>query len=225
MTSSPVTAWQIEGEKVEGVTDFLFLGRWWLQPWNQKTIASWQESDDKPKQCVEKQRHYSADKGPYSQAYGLPSGHTWLSELDRKEGRTSKNWCLRTVVPWTTRWNQSILREINLEYSLEGMMLKLKLQYFSHLNRWLIGKVPDAGKDWGQKEKRASEDEMVGCYHWLNGHEFEQVPGVANGQGGLVCCSSWGHKESDMAGWLNNNNICVCMTDSLYCTPETNTTL
>ena len=55
MTSSPVTAWQIEGEKVEGVTDFLFLGRWWLQPWNQKTIASWQESDDKPKQCVEKQ--------------------------------------------------------------------------------------------------------------------------------------------------------------------------
>ena len=72
MTSSPVTAWQIEGEKVEGVTDFLFLGRWWLQPWNQKTIASWQESDDKRRQCVEKQRHCCADKGPYSRGRRLP---------------------------------------------------------------------------------------------------------------------------------------------------------
>ena len=81
MASSPITSWQIEGEKVEGVTDFPFLGRWWLQPWNPKMIASWQESEDKPRQCVEKQRHYSVDKGPYSQGCGLSSGHTWLSEL------------------------------------------------------------------------------------------------------------------------------------------------
>ena len=72
--------------------------RWWLQPWNQKTIASWQESDDKPRQCVENQRHYFADKGPYSQGYGLPTGHIWLWELEHKGGRTPKNWCLQAVV-------------------------------------------------------------------------------------------------------------------------------
>ena len=81
MTSSPITSWQIEGEKVERVTDFPFLGSkitvdgGWLQPWNQKTIASRQESDDKPRRCAEKQRHYSADKGPYSKGYGLSSGY------------------------------------------------------------------------------------------------------------------------------------------------------
>ena len=113
---------------------------WWLQPWNQKTIASWQENDDKPRQHVEKQRHYSADKGLCSQGYGLPSGHIWLWELHHKEGRVPKNWRFWTVhwrrllkVPRTARRsNQSILREINPEYSLEGLMLKLKLQYFGH---------------------------------------------------------------------------------------------
>ena len=71
VASGPITSWQIEGRKVEIVTDFLFLGsknhcEWWLHPWRQKMIASRQESNDKPRQCVEKQRHYSADKGPYS---------------------------------------------------------------------------------------------------------------------------------------------------------------
>ena len=62
---------------------------------------------------------------------------------------------------------------------------------------WLIGKDPDAGKDWGQEKKGMTEDEMVGWHHWLNGHEFEQAPGVGEGQGSLVCCSPWGHKKSD----------------------------
>ena len=118
---------------------------WWLQLWNQKMIAFWQESNDKPRQCVEKQRHYSVNKGPYSQGYGLPSGHIRLWELDCKEGRMPKTdafklWCWRRLlkVPWTARRsNQSILREINPEYSLEGLMLKLKFQlyYFGHLKR------------------------------------------------------------------------------------------
>ena len=87
-------------------------------------------------------------------------------------------------------------------------MVKLKLQYFGHLmwRAWLIGKDPDAGKDWRQEEKGETEDEMVGWHHWLNGHEFEQTPGASEGQGGLVCCIPWGHKESDMTEWLNNNN-------------------
>ena len=67
----------------------------------------------------------------------------------------------------------------------------------------LIGKDPDAGKDWGQKEKEVTEDEMVGWHHWLNGHEFGQTPGDGDGQGSLSCCHSWGHKESDTTEWLN----------------------
>ena len=72
--------------------------RWWLQPWNQKATASWQESYDKPRQGVEKQRHYFANKGPYSQGYGLPSDHVRLWEQNHKKGRMPKNWFLRTVV-------------------------------------------------------------------------------------------------------------------------------
>ena len=68
---------------------------------------------------------------------------------------------------------------------------------------WLIEKVPDAGKDWGQEEKGITEDEMVGWHHRLSGHGFGWTPGVGDGQGGLVCCSSWGHKESDMTELLN----------------------
>ena len=77
-------------------------------------------------------------------------------------------------------------------------MLKLKLQQFDHLMQsQLIWKDPDAGKDLGQEEKGVTKDEMFGCYHWLNGHEFEQTLGDCEGQGNLVCCSPWGHKEAD----------------------------
>ena len=77
----------------------------------------------------------------------------------------------------------------------------------SDANSWLIGKVPHAGKDWGQKEKRVSEYEMAGWHHQCNGHELGQTPGNGEGQGGLACCSPWGHKELDTTGRLNNNNI------------------
>ena len=72
-----------------------------------------------------------------------------------------------------------------------------------HVKCGLIGKDPDAGRDWGQEEKETTEDEMAGCHHQLDGHEFGQTPGVGDGQGGLVCCGSWGHKESDMTERLN----------------------
>ena len=115
-------------------------------------------------------------------------------------------WCWRRLlrVPCTARRsNQSVLKEISLEYSLEGLMLKLKLQYFGHLMQRLIGKVPDAGKDWRQEEKGMTEDEMVGWHHRLDGCEFEQTPGVGDGQGGLACSSPWGRKESDTTERLN----------------------
>ena len=105
-------------------------------------------------------------------------------------------WCWRRLsrVLWTARIsNQSILKEVNPEYSPEGLMLEL--QCFCHLMQRLIGKELDAGKDWGQEEKGATEDEMVGWHHWLNGHEFEQALGDGDGQGGLACYSPWGRKE------------------------------
>ena len=117
-------------------------------------------------------------------------------------------WCWRRLlrVPWTARRsNQSILKEISLEYSLEGLMLKLKLQYFGHLMRRTdsLLKDPDAGKDSRWEEKGMTEAEMVGWHHVLNGHAFEQAPGVGDGQGGLACCSPQGHKKSDMTEQLN----------------------
>ena len=72
-----------------------------------------------------------------------------------------------------------------------------------HEKGWLIGKDSDAGRDWGQKEKGTTEDEMAGCHHWLHGHESGWTPGVGDGQGGLACCNSWGSKESDTTEWLN----------------------
>ena len=68
---------------------------------------------------------------------------------------------------------------------------------------WLIGKDPDAGRDWGQEEKGTTEDEMAGWHHWLDGRESQWTPGVGDGQGGLACCDSWGRKESDTTEWLN----------------------
>ena len=96
-------------------------------------------------------------------------------------------------VPWSARRSsQSVLKAISSECSLEGLMLKLKLQYTGHLNAksLLIGKDSDAGRGWGQEEKGMTEDEMVGWYHRLNGRGFGWTLGVGDGQPGLVCCRS-----------------------------------
>ena len=149
--------------------------RWWLQPWNQKTFASWQENYDKPVQWVEKHRHYCADKGPYNQGYGLPSGHVWLWEQGFKEGGVPKNWCLQTRVLEKTSESALDSKEIkpfNIKGSQPWILIvrtdteaEAPIFWSSDAESWLIGKVPDSGKDWGQKEKRASEGEMAGCHH------------------------------------------------------------
>ena len=151
----------------------------------------------------------------YSQGYGLPSGQVLLWELDHKEGKTPKNWCLQTVVLEKTpespldskEINQSILSEINPEYSLEGLMLKLKRHYFCHLmhTKNLLA------KSWcwersGQKENRVSEDERAGQHYGCNEHEL-RLTLRWQGTGSLVCCSPWGHKESDVTVQPNNNNV------------------
>ena len=129
-------------------------------------------------------------------------------ELDYKESWAQNNWCFWTVVlektlivPWTARRsNQSILKEISPEYSLEA---ETPILWSPDEKTWLIWKDPDAGKDWRWEEKGTTEDEMVGWHHQLNGHEFEEAPGVGDGQGSLAFCSPWGHKESDRIERLN----------------------
>ena len=147
-------------------------------------IASWQESCDKPRQCVEKQRHYSANKGPYSQGYGLPSGHIQLWKLDCKEGRMPKNWCLQTVVlektPESPLDNKEI-KPVNLKGNQPWILTgwtdaKAETQVFwsPDVNSWLIGKDPNVGEDWEQ-DKRVSEDEMARWHHRCDKHELGQL--------------------------------------------------
>jgi len=134
-----------------------------------KDTCSWKKSYDQPRQHIKKQRHYFANKGPSSQSYGFSSSHVWTWELDRKESWVPENWCFWTVVlekilrvPWTARRsNQSVLKEISPEYSLKGLMLKLKLQYFGHVT-WrtdslektlMLGKV-EGGRRRGRQRMR-----------------------------------------------------------------------
>ena len=109
-----------------------------------------------------------------------------------------KQWCWRRLlrVPWTARRsNQSILKEINPEYSLEGPIEVEAPVLWPHGGKnWLIEKDTDADKDWGQEEKGVIEDEIVGWHHQLNGHEFEQTLIDSEGQGSLASCSPCGHK-------------------------------
>ena len=125
MASGPIISWQIEEETMETVTDYLFL----------------EESDDQPRQHIRKQKHYCTNKGPSSQNYDFPSNHVWKWELDIKKSECQKIdafelWCWERFsrVPWIARRsNQFIPKEISPEYSLEGLMLKVKFQYFGHL--------------------------------------------------------------------------------------------
>ena len=134
-------------------------------------------------------------------------------ELDSEESWVPKNWCFWTVVlekslespldckeiqPVHPKWDQSWV-------FIEGLMLKLKLQYFGHLMRRVdsLEKTLMLGRIWGQEERGMTEDEMAGWHHQFDGHGFGWTPGVGDGQGSLVCCDSWDRKESDMTEGLN----------------------
>ena len=170
------------------------------------------ESYDQPRQHIKKQRHYFASKGLSSQSYGFSNSHVWVWDLDYKESWARRIdvfelWCWRRLLrfPWTARRpNQSILKEISPECWLEGLMLKLKLQYFGHLMR----RADSSKRPWCWERLRAggegtTEDEIVGWHHRLNGHGFGWTLGIGDGQGCLACCSSWGCKELDMTEQLN----------------------
>ena len=134
--------------------------------------------------------------------YGCESWTIKKAESQRTDA--FELWCWRRLlrVPWTARRsNQSILKEISPEYSLEGLILNLKLQYFGHLMR----RTDSLEKTLMLERLKAGgvRDEMVGWHHQCDGHEFEQALAVGDGQGSLACCSPWGHKELDMTEQLN----------------------
>ena len=141
-------------------------------------LAPWKESYDKPRQHMKKQRRYFANKVPSSQGYSFSSSHVWMWELDYKESWTPKNWCFWTVVlektlksPWAAkRSNQSILKEINPEYSLEGLMLKLKVQYFGYLS-WRIDSLEKTlmlGKTEGRRRGWQRMRWLDGITNWID---------------------------------------------------------
>ena len=144
-----------------------------------------------------------ANKGPSSQRYGFSSGHVRMWELDYKERGAPKNWCFWTMVLEKTLESPLDCKEIQPVHPKGDQSwvfigrtdaeAETPILWPPHAKSWLIWKDSDAGKDWGQ-EKGTTEDEMVGWHHRLNGHGFGWTLGVGDGQGGLVCCGSWGHR-------------------------------
>ena len=172
MSSSPIISWEIDGETVETVSDLF---------WEGSKITADGDWSHKIKGClllgrkamtnldsVLKQWHHFAYKGPYNQSYGFSmyGCETWtIKKAEHQRIDAFKLWCWRRLlrVPWTAkRSNQAVLKDINPEYSLEGLMLKTKFQYFwpSNEKSGLTGKNP-VGKDWKQKDKGTTEVEMV----------------------------------------------------------------
>jgi len=131
--------------------------------------------------------------------YGCESWTIKKTEHWRIDAFELRCWRRLLKVPWSA--GRSINPKGDQSWIFIGRMNAEAL--IPDAKNWLIGKNPDAGKDWRQKEKGIAEDEMVGWHHQLEGHEFEQVLGVGDGQGGLACCSTWGHKESDITELLN----------------------
>ena len=183
---------------------------WWLQPWNQRTFASWQESYDKSRQCVETRDITLPPKVCIVKAVFFPvvtySCETWtLKKAECRRIDVLELWCWRRllIVPWTARRsNQSVLREVNPEYSLEGLMLKLKLQYFGHL-MWtadplekslMLGRIEGR---WRRGNQRMRCLDGITDTMDIN---LGTLWGDGEGQEGMVCCSPWGRKGQTWLG-------------------------
>ena len=172
---------------------------------------------------IKKQRHHFADKGLYSQSYDFSSSHVRMWELDHKEGWVLKNWCFWIVLLekiLETSFDSKEIKPVNPKRNLSWIIMGRTDAETEAPTLWppdvksqLIRKDPDTGKDWGQEEKGATEDETVGWCHWFSGHEFWQPRGDGEGQGSLVCCSRWGCKESDTTEQLKTTTICTKSTD------------
>ena len=158
-------------------------------------------------------RHYFANKSPPSQGHGFSNGHVWMWELDYEESWAPKNLCFWTVVLEKTLESLLDCKETQpvhpngdpswLFIGRTDVEAETLILWPPDMKSWLIGKDAGAGKDWGQEEKGTTEDEMVGWHHRLDEQELGWTPRVGDGEGGLVCCGSWGRRESDTTEWLN----------------------
>ena len=185
MASSPITSWEIDGETVDTLADFIFLGS--------KITADGDCSHEIKRRLLLGRKVMTnldsilksrdiANKGPSGQGYGFSSSHIWMWELDYKENWVLKNWCFWTVVLEKTLESPLDCKEIQPVHPKGGQSWvfigRIDVEAETPILRppdvknWLTGKDPDAGKDWGQKEKGTTEDEMVGWHHRLNGHGF-----------------------------------------------------
>ena len=215
MTSGPMTSWEIDGEAMETVRDFIFGG---------SKITADDNCNHKIKRCLllgrkamtnldsilKSRRQYFANKGPFTQSYGFSNSHVWMWELDHKEGWVPKNWCLKLwcwrrllrlpeIKPVRPKGNQSWIFNGRTDAEAEAPIFgppDVKSQ--------LTEKDSDGRKDWRQ-EKWMTVDEMVEWHQWLNGHVFEQTLGDGERQGNLVCYTPWGHKELDTTEQLSDN--------------------
>ena len=213
MASGPITSWQIDGDIMETVTDFIF--------WGSKTTEDGDCSHEIKRrlllgrkamtnlESILKSRHSFANKGLSSQSYGFSSSHVWIWELEDKETWVLKNWCFWTVVLEKTLVNPLDCKEIqpvhpkgNQSWIFIGRT-DAPIIWPPDVKNWVTWKDPDAGKDWRWEEKGTTEDEMAGRHHQLGGLEFEWALGVGDGQGGLACFRPWFQKELDMTEWLN----------------------
>ena len=171
-------------------------------------LAPWKKSYDKPRQHMKNQRRYFAHKGLSNQSYGFSSSHVWMWELDYKESWVPNNWCFWTVVLKSLFESPLHCKEIQpvnpkgnqpwLSIGRTGAEAEAPLLWPPNGTSQLIGKDPDAGKDWRQEKKEMTEDEMVGWHHWCNGHEFEQTPGD---------CEETVHSIAESWMWLSNWTI------------------
>ena len=158
-------------------------------------------------------RVLTGNKGPSSQGYGFSSNRVWMWELDCEESWVPNNWCVWTVVlektlesPLDSKEIQPVLSKGDQSWVFIGRTdaeAETPILWPPHTKSSLIGRDPDAWRDWGQEEKGTTEDEMAGWHHRLDGHESEWTPGDGDRQGGLACCNSWGRKELDTTEGLN----------------------
>ena len=184
-------------------------------------LAPWKKSYDQPRQHIKKQTRYFADTGLSNQSYGFSSSHVWMWELDYKESLALKNWCFWTVLvlektlesPLDCKEIQPVHLKGNQSWIFIGMTdakAETPILWPPDAKNWLIGKDPDAGKDWRWEEKGTTEDEMVGCHNVSMDMSLSRLwelvmdrEAWCDGQGSMACCSPWGRKELDRTEWLN----------------------
>ena len=187
MASGPITSWQIDGETVETVADFILRGSKITADGdcsreNKRCLLLGRKAMPNLDSILKKQRHYFANKGLSSQGCGFSSSHIWMWELDYKESWAVKNWCFWTLVLEKTLGNPLDCKEIQPVHpkgdqswvfiGRTDVEAETPILWLPDAKSWLVWKDPDAGKILWQEEKGTTEDEMVGWHHRLNGHEF-----------------------------------------------------